>query len=77
MLVLHRTRMDAQGRLAIARVDASFARTLWTAVLPYAELANRWEVGSHLVLYGDWEQVRKGVTSRHEGLVSLNLASGQ
>ena len=77
VLVLHRTRMDAQGRLALSRVDAGFARTAWTAILPFAELTNRWELGSHLLLYGDWSAVKAGVTTRHEGLVSLDLASGR
>ena len=77
VLVLPRTRMDAQGRLALSRVDAGFARTAWTAILPFAELTNRWELGSHLLLYGDWSAVKAGVTTRHEGLVSLDLASGR
>lgn len=77
VLVLHRTRMDAQGRLALSRVDATFARTLWTAVLPYDALTNRWALGSHLLLNGNWNEVRKGVTTRHEALVSLDLASGR
>lgn len=77
VLVLHRTRMDAQGRLAISRVDGTFSRTLWTAVLPFAELGSRWEIGTHLLLYGGWSEQRAGVTSRHEGLVSLDLASGR
>ena len=77
VLVLHRTRMDAQGRLAISRVDATFARALWTAVLPYSELSNRWEAGSHLLLYGEWSDEKEGVTRRHEGLVSLDLATGR
>src|SRR6478672_9438260 len=77
VLVLHRTRMDAQGRLALSRVDGTFARTLWTAVLPYDALTNRWDVGSHLLLNGNWNEVQAGVTTRHEALVSLDLASGQ
>ena len=77
VLVLHRTRMDAQGRLALSRVDGTFARTLWTAVLPYAELTGRWETGSHLLLHGNWSEERAGVTRRHEALVSLDLASGR
>ena len=77
VLVLHRTRMDAQGRLALSRVDDTFARTLWTAVLPYVALTNRWELGSHLLLYGDWSDVNAGVTTRHEGLLSLDLATGR
>lgn len=77
VLVLHRTRMDAQGRLALSRVDAGFAHTQWTAVLPYTGLNNRWELGSHLLLYGSWSEQRAGVTSQHEGLVSLDLANGR
>jgi hypothetical protein len=77
VLVLHRTRMDAQGRLALSRVDRTFARTLWTAALPYAELTGRWETGSHLLLHGNWSEERAGATSRHEALVSLDLASGR
>ncbi|HSD18373.1 MAG TPA: PA2928 family protein [Thermomonas sp.] len=77
VLVLHRTRMDAQGRLALSRVDGAFARTLWTAVLPYDALTNRWAVGSHLLLNGNWNEIREGVTTRHEALVSIDLASGR
>lgn len=77
VLVLHRTRMDALGRLALSRVDGTFARTLWTAVLPYDELTNRWAVGSHLLLNGNWSETREGVTTRHEAIVSLDLGSGR
>ena len=77
VLVLHRTRMDAQGSLALSRVDGTYARTLWTAVLPYDALTNRWSVGSHLLLNGNWSQNREGVTTRHEALLSLDLASGR
>jgi hypothetical protein len=77
VLVLHRTRMDAQGRLALSRVDGAFARTLWTAVLPYDALINRWTVGSHLLLNGNWTETRQGVTTRHEALLSLDLADGR
>ena len=77
VLVLHRTRMDAQGRLALSRVDGTYARTLWTAVLPYDALTNRWYTGSHLLLNGNWSEIREGVTTRHEALLSLNLADGR
>ena len=77
VLVLHRTRMDAQGRLALSRVDGAFARTLWTAVLPYDALTNRWSVGSHVLLNGNWNEVREGVITRHEALLSLDLANGR
>lgn len=77
VLVLHRTRMDAQGRLALSRVDGGFARTSWTAVLPYDALTNRWSVGSHLLLNGNWNEVREGVTTRHEAMLSLDLGDGR
>ena len=77
VLVLHRTRMDAQGKLALSRVDGAFARTLWTAVLPYDALTNRWYVGSHVLLNGNWNEVREGVTTRHEALLSLDLINGR
>lgn len=77
VLVLHRTRTDAQGRLALSRLDATFARTLWTTVLPYTDLTNRWEAGTHLLLYGNWNEERGGVTTRHQAMVSLDLASGR
>jgi hypothetical protein len=76
VLVLHRTRMDAQGRLALSRLDASFSKTLWTAVLPYAELSNRWENDSHLLLYGDWNAGQPGSSDMHEALLSLDLRTG-
>ena len=43
--VLHRTRMEAQGRLAVSRLDAKF-REQWRATLPYQQLSNRWETGT-------------------------------
>lgn len=77
VLVLHRTRMDAQGRLALSRVDTGFARTRWTAVLPYDALTNRWSAGSHLLLNGNWSETRQGVTTRHEALLSIDLTNGR
>lgn len=70
-------KLYSASRLALSRVDATFAQAAWTAVLPFAELSNRWELGSHLLWYGDWNVVKAGVTTRHEGLVSLDLASGR
>lgn len=77
VLVLHRTRMDAQGRLALSRVDRTFNRTSWTATLPFTDLTNRWEVGEQLLLYGNWSVEKAGVTTRHQALVSLDLDSGR
>ena len=77
VLVLHRTRMDAQGRLALSRLDATFSKPLWTAVLPYTELSNRWENGSHLLLYGNWNAGQPGSSDMHEALLSLDPATGR
>ena len=77
VLVLHRTRMDAQGRLALSRVDGTFNRTSWTATLPFTDLTNRWEVGEQLLLYGSWSEEKAGVTTRHQGLVSVDLQEGR
>lgn len=77
VLVLHRTRMDAQGRLALSRLDATFSKTLWTAVLPYTELSNRWENGARLLLYGNWNAGRPGSSDMHEALLSLDLDTGR
>ena len=77
VLVLHRTRMDAQGRLALSRLDATFSKTLWTAVLPYTELSNRWENGPRLLLYGNWNAGQPGSSDMHEALLSLDLDTGR
>lgn len=76
VLVLHRTRMDALGKLAIDRVDARF-RPAWSSELPYQELANRWELPGRLLLYGSWDASKPDRRDIHEGLVSLDLASGR
>lgn len=76
VLVLHRTRMDAQGRLAVSRLDAKF-REQWRATLPYQELSNRWETGPQLLLYGSWNDAQPGMSDNHEALLALDLGSGR
>lgn len=75
VLVLYRTRLDAPGRLALARLDAGFA-PLWQATLPLAELANRWPLPGRLLLYGHWDDAPAGRSERREALVALDLADG-
>ncbi len=75
-LVLHRTRLGEEGRLAITRLDDNF-KTQWTATLPLHELHNRSELPDRLLLYGSLQQTVNGVTGRSEQLVALNLRDGK
>lgn len=75
VLVLHRTRLDARGRLALARLDTAFA-PVWQARLPLAELANRWSLPDRLLLYGHWDEAPPGRSDRREALVAVDLADG-
>lgn len=75
VLVLHRTRLDAQGRLALTRLDGAF-RERWTTVLPFDELSNRWEMPGRLLLYGSRDDAPPGTSDRREALVALDLADG-
>lgn len=77
VLVLHRTRMDAQGTLALARVDADF-REAWNSPLPIQELTNRWELlPARLLLFGNWNAGPPGASDVHEALLSLDPANGR
>ena len=75
-LVLHKTRIDEEGRLALTRLDDHF-KTQWTATLPFHDLRNRFESPGHLLLYGIVQETKKGVTGSSEHLVALNLADGK
>ena len=75
-LVLHRTRLDEEGRLALTRLDDNF-QTKWTATLPLHDLRNRYEASDHLLLYGIVQETRKGVTGSSEHLIALNLGDGK
>lgn len=76
VLVLHRTRLDAEGRLALTRLDESL-REQWTATLPIIELRNRYEVPGHLLLYGAIEMAEKSTRGWQELIVSLDLRDGK
>ncbi|MEO5719181.1 MAG: PA2928 family protein [Chthoniobacterales bacterium] len=75
-LVLHKTRIDEEGRLALTRLDGNL-KAQWTATLPFHDLHNRYESPGHLLLYGMVQQTAKGVTGTSEHLVALNLADGK
>lgn len=75
VLVLHRTRLDARGRLALARLDRAFA-PLWDVPLPLAELSNRWPTTDGLLLYGHWDDAPPTRSDRREALVAVDLANG-
>lgn len=76
LLVVHRTRIDEEGRLAITRIDDATLQPRWTATLPFQELRNRFELGDRLLLYGQITQTTRGVTRTGERIVSLNLGDG-
>ena len=76
VLVLHKTRIDEQGRLAIARVNEQF-QAMWTTVLPFTELTNRWEADGHLLLMGGWDEGQPGMSRHQEALLSLDLTTGK
>ncbi|MBA2434295.1 MAG: hypothetical protein M3480_03200 [Verrucomicrobiota bacterium] len=75
-LVLHRTRLDEEGRLALTRLDDQL-KTQRTATLPYHDLRNRYESPGHLLLYGIVQETEKGVTGSSEHLVALDLRDGK
>ncbi len=75
-LVLHKTRIDEEGRLALTRLDFNL-KMQWSATLPYHDLTNRFESPGHLLLYGKVQQTTKGVTGTSEHLVALDLADGK
>jgi len=74
-LVVHRTRLDEEGRLAITRLDDAL-KPQWTAKLPYHDLRNRFELPDRLLLYGLVQETKKGVTGTSERIVSLDLRDG-
>jgi hypothetical protein len=76
LLVQHQTRIDAEGRVAISRIDSEL-KTLWTAALPMTELSSRWISPKQLLLLGTEQTMHDGVRSREELLVALDLADGK
>ena len=75
-LVLHRTRLDEAGRLALTRLDDNL-KAQWTATLPFHDLRNRYESPGHLLLYGIVQETERGVTGSSEHFVAVNLDDGK
>ncbi len=75
-VVVHRTRLDEQGRLAFTRLDDKLQKQ-WTATLPFHDLRNRYQMPGHLLLYGIVQETEKGVTGWSEHLVALDLRDGK
>ena len=75
-LVPHRTRVDAEGRLALSRLDSEF-REQWKAVLPYTELTHRWEWSDRLLMVGKEETGAPGASGQREHIVVVNLPDGR
>ncbi|WP_395699549.1 PA2928 family protein [Aquabacterium sp.] len=80
LLVLHRTRTDAAGRLQLTRLlqeEPASARVQWQAALPFGELHNRWQLPDRLVMVGSTESGPAGRTQHTEQLAIVELASGR
>jgi hypothetical protein len=79
LYVLHRDRIDAQGRLQLSRLAAATPgalRPLWTAPLPIAELHNRWQWPDRLLMVGHADLGTPGRTLWHEHALVIDLDSG-
>ena len=75
VLVVHQTRVDAHGRLAMTRLGADL-QPAWNAALPYAELRNRWQLGDRLVLFGSFPDPESASFRHHEAIVVVGLGDG-
>lgn len=76
VLVLHRSRVDAAGRLVLSRLDGSM-REHWRSELPLTELQNRWEWPERLLLMGAVQLVESGITRWQDVLVVVSLHDGR
>jgi hypothetical protein len=75
VLVVHQTRADAQGRIAMTRLGSD-QRPTWNVVLPYAELLNRWQLRDRLVLFGSFPVPQAESFRHHEAIAVLDLGEG-
>lgn len=75
-VVVHRTRIDADGQVALTRLDRGFA-PLWTATLPIEEILNRWQLPGQLLIYGSVTQSKPGDVRYQEFVVNVSLADGR
>lgn len=74
-LVLFNTRIDAEGRLALARLDGKLHEQ-WRAVLPFKGLGARWLLPGRLLLYGGGDYSRPGMGDVPEAIIAIDLATG-
>lgn len=75
-LILHRTPIDAQGRLALSR-RANQLREQRKTVLPFTELINRWEWPDRLLPVGKEEIGVPGASRRREHRGVTHQADGR
>lgn len=75
-LVVHKTRIDAEGRIVLTRVNTSLMQG-WSTTLPFAELTNRWELPGRLLLMGQAPALPGRDARPQQFIVSVDLASGR
>lgn len=80
VLVWHNTRIDSDGRLALARLDANL-KPVWTASLPLSDNSTMNPVRYHqlpdrIVVLGMLITEKDGVQSRESHMVSIRLSDG-
>lgn len=81
LAVWHVTRIDAEGRLALTRVEEDLS-TVWTAELPLSDdstfqSVTVWPLDDRLAIFGDEVSTVDGVSRQEQRLVSLSLADGE
>ena len=76
LLVMHRTRLDEEGRAALTRLDGTLHEK-WTAKMPFIDLRNRFEFSDRLLMYGLVQVTEKGVTGSQESIAALDLRDGR
>ena len=80
LFIWHSTRIDDAGRLALTRIDAQL-KPVWTTELPLSETSTvnqigTWSLPGHVVMMGQLQTEKDGVTSREPQLVSIDLETG-
>lgn len=80
LFVWHNTRIDDAGRLALTRIDAQL-KPVWKTELPLSENSminpiSTWSLPGHVVVMGQLQSEKDGVTSREPQLVSIDLKTG-
>lgn len=81
VLVLHRDRIDHEGRLHVTRVAGPDGRTVWSAPSPLSVLQAVMPAAGPLLLFGrayvvPRREIGDPYNDAHEWLISLDLAAG-